>query len=83
MTYSLGCIPLIINLRNFHKQTLIDHVYTNNVVDAGKSFILVSDMSDHFPVVVNSNLNLPKHDKSEISYIRDTKNFDMKLFLQD
>ena len=39
-------------------------------------------MSDHFPVVVNSNLNLPKHDKSGISYIRDAKHFDMELFLQ-
>ena len=58
-------------------------MYTNNVVDAGKSFILVSDIRDHFPVVVNSNFNLQKHDKSEISYITNTKNFDMELFLKD
>ena len=40
-------------------------------------------MTEHFPVLVNSYLNLPKHDISEFSYIRDTKNFDVELFLLD
>ena len=75
MTYSLECIPLITQPTRVTSTStaLIDHMYTNNGVDAGKSFVLVSDMSDHFPVIVTSNLNLPKHDKSEISYVRDTR----------
>lgn len=84
MTYSLGCIPLITHPTRItsNSATLIDHVYTNNITDLGKSFILITDVSDHFSVVVCSDLNIPKHSKT-VSYIRDTNNFDMDQFLQD
>ena len=46
-----------------------------------KSFILVEDVSDHLPVMVCSNLSLPKSEKSTVTLIRDTKNFEEEKFL--
>jgi len=59
MTYSLGCIPLISHPTRITVNTvsLIDHVCTNNVKGIDNSFILVSDMSDHFPILISSDLN--------------------------
>ena len=56
LTYSLGCIPLITHPTRITttSSTLLDHVYTNNVVGEHKSFILVEDVSDHLPVMVCS-----------------------------
>ena len=49
--------------------TLLDHVYTNNVVGEHKSFILVEDVSDHLPVMVYFNLSLRKSEKSTVTLI--------------
>ena len=38
-------------------------------------------MSDHVPVMVCSNLNLLKSEKSTATLICDTKNFDIEKFL--
>ena len=83
LTYSLGCIPLITQPTRITttSSTLLDHVYTNNVVGEHKSFILVEDVSDHLPVMVCSNLSLPKSEKSNVTQIRDTKNFEVEKFL--
>ena len=83
LTYSLGCIPLITHPTRITttSSTLLDHVYTNNVVGEHKSFILVEDVSDHLPVMVCSNLSLPKSEKSAVTLIRDTKNFKVEKFL--
>ena len=83
LTYSLGCIPLITHPTRITttSSTLLDHVYTNNVVGEHKSFILVEDVSDHLPVMVCSNLSLPKSEKSTVTLIRDTKNFEAEKFL--
>ena len=83
LTYSLGCIPLITHPARITStsSTLLDHVYTNNVLGERKSFILVEDASDHLPVMVCSNLSLPKSEKSTVTLIRDTKNFDTEKFL--
>ena len=83
LTYSLGCIPLITHPTRITttSSTLLDHVYTNNVVGEHKSFILVEDVSDHLPVMVCSNLSLPKSEKSTVTLIRDTKNFEVEKFL--
>ena len=48
-----------------------------------KSFILVEDVSDHLPVMVCSNLSLPKSEKSTVTLIRDTKNFEVEKFLDN
>ena len=83
LTYSLGCIPLITHPTRITttSSTLLDHVYTNNVVGEHKSFILVEDVSDHLPVMVYSNLSLPKSEKSTVTLIRDAKNFEVEKFL--
>ena len=83
LTYSLGCIPLITHPTRITStsSTLLDHVYTNNVVGEHKSFILVEDVSDHLPVLVCSNLSLPKSEKSTVTLVRDTKNFEVEKFL--
>ena len=46
-----------------------------------KSLILVEDVSDHLPVMMCSNLSLLKSEKSTVTLIRDTKNFDTEKFL--
>ena len=80
LTYNLGCIPLITHLTRITttRSTLLDHVYTNKVVGEHESFILVEDVSDHLPVMVRSHLSLPKSEKSTVTLIRDTKNFDIQ-----
>ena len=81
----LGCIPLITHPTRITttSSTLLDHVYTYNVVGEHKSFILVEDVSDHLPVMVCSNLSLPKSEKSTVTLIRDTKNFEVEKFLDN
>ena len=83
LTYSLGCIPLITHPTRITttSSTLLDHVYTNKVLGEHKSFILVEDVSDHLPVMVCSNLSLPKSEKSTVTLIRDTKNFNTEKFV--
>ena len=83
LTNSLGCIPLITHPTRITttSSTLLDHVYTNNVVGKHKSFILVEDVSDHLPVMMCSNLSLPMSAKSTFTLICDTKNFDIEKFL--
>ena len=83
LTYSLSCIPLITHSTRITttSSTLLDHVYTNNVVGEHKSFILVEDVSDHLPVMVCFNLSLPKSEESTVTLIRDTKNFEVEKFL--
>ena len=83
LTYSLGCITLITLPTRITttSSTLLDHVYTNNVVGKRESFILVKDVSDHLPVMVCSNLSLPMSEKSTVILICDTKNFDVEKFL--
>ena len=46
-----------------------------------KSFILVEDVSDHLPVMVGFNLCPFKSEKSTVTLIRDTKNFEVEKFL--
>ena len=41
----------------------------------------MEDVSDHLPVMVCSNLSLPKSEKSTVTLIRDTKNFEVGKFL--
>ena len=83
LTYSLGCIPLITHPTRITttSSTLLDYVYTDNVLGELKSFILVEDVSDHLPVIVCSNLSLPKSEQSTVTLTRDTKNFDTEKFL--
>ena len=43
----------------------------------------MDDISDHMPVLVCSDLALKHPNKYEASYVRDTKNFEAELFLEE
>ena len=85
MTYSLGAIPLITHPTRVtnNSSSLLDHVYTNNISGETHSYILLDDISDHMPVIVCSDLVLKHPKKYEASYVRDTKNFEAELFLEE
>ena len=57
MIYSQGCIPTITHPTRITStsSTLIDHIYTNNFIKEMKSFILLHDLTDHFPILVSTN----------------------------
>ena len=85
MTYSLGAIPLITHPTRVtdNSSSLLDHVvYTNNISGETHSYILLDDISDHMPVIVWSDSALQHPKKYKANYVRDTKNFEAKLFLE-
>ena len=53
----LGCTPVIYNLTLIASSsaTLIDHVYTNDLQNNVKCYILSYDLSDHMPVLFTTN----------------------------
>jgi hypothetical protein len=53
LLFSFGLLQLVINPTRCtsHSSTLIDHVLTNNSVDSCDTVIILSKISDHFPVV--------------------------------
>ena len=54
--------------------TLIDHIYTNTINLLSSTFILLSDITDHFPVMCTiSGMNVGP--KTKIKMRRDMKNF--------
>jgi len=84
MLFSLRCIPLINHPTRFSQNTatLLDHVYTNNIVNKNTSRILTSNIFDHLPVLVLIN-NAKQRVQDEALNIRDTRNFDCESFLMD
>ena len=85
MTYSLETIALIThpNRVTDNLSSLLDHVYTINTSDEKHSYILLDDVSDHMPVIVCSYLALRHPKKYGASYVRNTKNFEAELFLEE
>ena len=61
--------------------TLIDHIYTNDFDNVLLPGIILSDVSDHFPIFLN--ITSENHKSSHITKIRDTKNMNPELFLED
>ena len=57
MLFSLGCVPQIkLPTRiTTTSATLIDHIYTNNMLHKTASHILLDDISDHLPVGILLN----------------------------
>ena len=52
MLFILGCLPLV----NFpmcisNTSTLIDHIYTNNILHKNTTYILINDLSDDLPIL--------------------------------
>ena len=63
--------------------TLIDHIYTNNILYKNTTHIVINDLSDHLPVL--TLLHTIKNRAKNVCtiYIRDTKNFNSEKFLSD
>ena len=85
MLFSLGCLPLVkfpTRISNT-SSTLIDHIYTNNILYKNTTHILINDLSDHLPVL--TLLHTIKNRAKNVCtiHIRDTKNFNSEKFLGD
>jgi len=66
MLHSYGCyiVPNYPTRDTPNSSTLIDHIYTNNASDDLQNFILVHDISDHYPLYVSAGSINPKvHNK--------------------
>ena len=81
----LGLSQLIKEYTRVKTQTLIDHIYTNNVEKVINPTILRSCISDHYAVFGTYCSKLPKQAKNGHDYIqyRSFKNFNETLFLHD
>ena len=62
--------------------TLIDHIYTNDLDNVLLPGIIISDISDHFPIFINDSLHTSSKNPS-VTKIRDTKNLVPESFLID
>ena len=75
MSFSMGCVPLI-NLPTritTKSSTVIDDIYTNNVVNNIESYILLHVITDHFPICSIIS-ELKPYVSVETAYFRDTRN---------
>ena len=74
MLFSMGCAPLIdLPTRITTKSsTLINHIYTNNVVNNIKIYILLHDITDHFPICSIIS-ELKPYVSVETAYFRNTR----------
>ena len=81
----LGLTQLIKEYTREKTQTLIDHVYTNNVSKIINTTIVRSYVSDHYAVFSTYCAKLPKQFKKGHDYIqyRSFKNFNEVVFLHD
>ena len=80
----LGCVPVLCYPTRVTSSTatLIDHVYTNDLKNNVKCFILKHDSSDHWPILFTVAKNALKSPPSK-SFTRDTRNFILENFLLD
>ena len=81
--FSLGCIPLIKHpTRITSTATLIDHIYSNNILPQTTTHILLNDISDHMAII--PLLNSAKYNKAPTRKLkRDTSNFNQESFISD
>ena len=86
MILSHGPIPLItkpIRISN-NSSTIIDHIITNDSKQELESFIVKSDLTDHYPIfcVINKNSTNNKKDIEKL-FCRDKTKFCLELFCKD
>ena len=83
--HSLGCNQIIQNATRVCSisSTLPDHFYTNNTQNDINSRILLSDLSDHFPIITAVSSLKPLSKMCLSFFIRDSKNFVADDFLTD
>ena len=81
----LGLSQLIQNYTRVKTQTLIDHIYTNNVAKVVNPTIIRTCISDHYAIFGTYRFKLPKQRKNGHDYIqyRSFKHFNETLFLHD
>ena len=82
MLVSLDCLPLVNVLTRTSNisSTLIDQIYTNNILHNNTTHTFVIDFSDYLPVFTLLH-SFKKTAKNKCSiHIRDTKNFNSKNF---
>ena len=81
---SLGCKQMIQHVTRVlsHSSSSIGHFYSSNTSNEICSRILLSDFSDHFPII-SAKKGLKPTKKNVSLYVRDTKNFVAKDFLSD
>ena len=81
--YSYGCKQYVLNNTHIVKDTptsLLDHFYSNYEESTITSHILLSDISDHLPIItIVKNFRPPTNISTE--YRRCTKHFDAEKFL--
>ena len=84
MLFSMRCVPLT-NLPTritTKRSTLLDHIYTNNVINNIKSYILLRDITDHLPICSIPS-ELKPYVSVETAYFRNTRNLVAEQFLDD
>ena len=83
--HSFGCNQIIQNATRVcsTSSTLLDHLYTNNAQNDINSRILLSDLSDHFPIITAVSGLKPLSKMCSSFFIRDSKNFVADDFLTD
>ena len=82
--YSYGCKLLIDKPTKITHSTAscIDHFYTNDQANKIKFGILINDITDHLPLLINIRTHTHKIQPEKYKY-RCFKNFDLDLFLED
>ena len=63
-------------------KTLLDHIYSNDTKSRINSGILVTDISDHFPVFAITSKMKPLCNKLAHYYVRDMNKFDLEILLE-
>ena len=83
--HSLGCYQIIQNATRVcsTSSTLLEHFYANNAQNDINSRILMSDLSDHFPIITAVSGLKPLSKMCSSFFIRDSKNFVADDFLTD
>jgi len=81
---SLGCYPIINKPTRVvnEAESCIDHIYTNSLSTQTKPFIMLHDISDHYPISLTVSKARLKRDVKERCF-RDTSNVNIISFDRD
>ena len=85
MLFSNMCCPIITKATRVTDSTatIIDHIYSNCVIDQElHSGVIKDNISDHFPVFVSTSQKAPKN-IIQRKLVRDYKNFNEEAYLND
>ena len=63
-------------------ESCIDHIYTNNLSTEIKPYIMLHDISDHYPIYLTVSKARLKRDVKQ-RYFRDTSNVNIIAFDRD